>query len=77
MLPPGIFTDKIVLVGRSIQVASELQSLSPDTFLTPFSLMAGGPTTSGVEIQATLVYDLLRGGFIVEPGAPYVWLCSW
>jgi CHASE2 domain-containing sensor protein len=49
MLPPGIFTDKIVLVGRAIQAASELQRLSPDTFLTPFSLMAGG-STSGVEI---------------------------
>jgi CHASE2 domain-containing sensor protein len=59
MLPPRIFTDKIVLVGRSIQADSELQSLSPDTFLTSFSLTAGGPT-SGLEIQATLVYDLLQ-----------------
>ncbi len=69
MLPPGIFANKIVLVGRSLETVPEPQRISPDTFLTPFSLIAGGPT-SGVEIQATIVHNLLQGNFIVELGVP-------
>lgn len=69
MLPRGIFTDKIVLVGRSLETVPEPQRISPDTFLTPFSLSAEGPT-SGVEIQATIVHNLLQGDFIVELGEP-------
>jgi signal transduction histidine kinase len=63
MLPPGVFAGKIVLVGQSLNTVSEPQHMSPDTFLTPFSLVAEGPS-SGVEIQATIVANLLQDNFI-------------
>ena len=69
MLPPGVFANKIVLVGRSLQTVPEPHRISPDTFLTPFSLIAQGPT-SGVELQATIVHNLLQGSFIVVLEAP-------
>ena len=68
MLPPGVFAGKIVLVGQSLNTVSEPERMSPDTFLTPFSVVAEGPT-SGVEIQANIVANLLQGDFIVECGA--------
>jgi len=65
LLPSGIFTDKVVLVGRSLQAAPEPQRTAPDVFYTPFSLAADGPTP-GVEIQATIVSNILDGRFIAE-----------
>ncbi len=65
LLPPGIFADKIVLVGRSLQAAPEPQRTAPDVFYTPFSLVAEAPTP-GVEIQATIVSNMLDGRFIAE-----------
>ncbi len=65
LLPPGIFADKIVLVGWSLEAIPEPQRLSGDTFLTPFSWMVGSPS-AGVEIQATLVDNLLNGRFVAE-----------
>ncbi len=69
LLPPGIFAGKIVLVGRSLEATPEPQRLSSDTFLTPFSLGAAGPT-SGVELQANLIDNLLQGTFISAWGKP-------
>jgi signal transduction histidine kinase len=66
MLPPGTFTDKIVLIGRAIQAAPEPQRTAPDIFPTPFSFDAGGPT-AGVEIHATIVANLLAGQMVNEP----------
>ncbi|MCB1781773.1 MAG: CHASE2 domain-containing protein [Candidatus Competibacteraceae bacterium] len=66
LLPPGIFAGKIVLVGRALEATPEPQRLSGDTFLTPFSWTGGNPT-AGVEIQATLVDNLLSGRFATEP----------
>jgi signal transduction histidine kinase len=70
MLPPGIFAGKIVLVGRVLQAAPEPQRMTSDVFHTPFSLIAEGPTP-GVEIQATIVSNILEGRFVAEltPGA--------
>jgi signal transduction histidine kinase len=70
MLPPGIFAGKIVLVGRALQAAPEPQRMTSDVFYTPFSLIAEGPTP-GVEIQATIVSNILEGRFVAEltPGA--------
>lgn len=65
MLPPGIFAGKIVLIGRSMQAAPEPHRTSPDVFHTPFLLGAEG-LTPGVEIQATIVSNLLTGRFVVE-----------
>ena len=40
---PEIFAGKIVLVGRLLEAIPEPHRLSGDTFLTPFSWMAGSP----------------------------------
>lgn len=63
LLPPGVFKDKIVLVGRSLETIPEAQHLSGDTFFTPFSWVSGN-TTAGVEIQATLISNLLENSFV-------------
>jgi len=65
MLPPGLFTDKIVLVGWSLQGTPEPQRLTGDVFLTPFSWSAEG-LFPGVEIQATIIDNLLEEQFIRE-----------
>lgn len=69
LLPPGIFQDKIILIGRSLETIPESQNLSGDTFFTPFSWISGS-ATSGVEIQATLISNLLQGPFITELSKP-------
>ena len=73
LLPPGIFTGKIVLVGRMLEAIPEPQRLSGDTFLTPFSWTGGNPA-AGVEIQATLVDNLLTGRFVAKPTPVERWL---
>lgn len=65
LLPPGIFEGQIVLVGRSLETVPEPQQLSGDTFLTPFSWISGQPM-AGVEIQANIIGNLLRGNFVTE-----------
>jgi two-component system NtrC family sensor kinase len=65
ILSPGLFAGKIVLVGRALQATPEPQRTAPDVFYTPFSLVAEGPTP-GVEIQATIVSNILDGRFIAE-----------
>lgn len=67
LLPPGIFADRIVLVGRALEAVPEPQRLAGDTYLTPFS-WTGDAASAGVEIQATLVSNLLEGRFVTEPG---------
>ncbi len=69
MLPSGLFADKIVLVGRSLEATPEPQRLSGDTFLTPFSWIAENPS-AGVEIQATLISNILEGRFVTELSLP-------
>lgn len=65
LLPPGIFTGKIVLIGRALEVIPEPQRLSGDTFLTPFSWMVQEPA-AGIEIQANIISNLLEGRFMTE-----------
>ena len=66
MLPPGLFADKIVLVGRWLEAIPEPQRLSGDMFLTPFSWV-NGEAAAGVEIQAEIIADLLAERFLTEP----------
>lgn len=73
MLPPGIFADKIVLVGRQLESTPEPQALLSDAFLTPFS-WATGNSSAGVEIQANIISNVLEGHFITEPGKAGQWL---
>lgn len=60
MLPPGIFRDKIVLVGRSL-AAPPIDEMT-DHFRTPQALRM-----AGVEVHATIVDALLRGRFVADP----------
>jgi len=73
MLPPGTFAGKIVLVGRLLEAIPEPQRLSGDTFLTPFSWVAGSPS-AGVEIQANIIDNVLEGRFISELGGLGQWI---
>lgn len=57
-LPEGIFKDRVVLVGLSLQNAPEIDKGGADAFATPYT-MHTGQLTAGVEIQAT-IYDNLR-----------------
>ncbi len=64
MLPAGFFTDKIVLVGWSLQGgAPEPHRLGGDLFLTPFSWVTEG-FFPGVEIHATIIDNLIKNNFI-------------
>ena len=65
MLPPGFFAGKIVLVGRATQAAPEPQRAAPDVFHTAFLVGAEG-LTPGVEIQATIISNILTGRFVAE-----------
>ncbi len=73
MLPSGFFTDKIVLVGWSLEGMPEPQRLTGDLFLTPFSWISGS-LTSGVEVQANMINNLLNGRFIHELAPVQRWL---
>ena len=59
-LPKGFFKDQIVFVGRNVRSSPDAGSAQADMFATPF-LPITGWLTPGVEIQATLLEDALRG----------------
>ena len=61
------FKDKIILIGRTKLKASidPYRSVrSPDSFATPFAGLT--PNFSGVEIQATIIGNLLGNSFIIK-----------
>jgi adenylate cyclase len=60
LLPPDMFRDKIVLVGRSLSAAAALDQ--PDHFPTPVSMRM-----PGVEIHANQIDALLKRRWIAEP----------
>lgn len=65
-LPKNFFRGKIVLVGKSIKTPSEPERPSPDLFATPFLFSKEGNLMSGVEIQANMVNNHLRGKFVMR-----------
>jgi adenylate cyclase len=65
-LPENFFTDKIVIVGMLLKSVLEPGKPHPDTFATPFLISKNRRLMSGVEIQANMVYDFLRGTFITR-----------
>ena len=73
MLPPGVFSDKIVLIGWSLEGSPEPNRLTGDLFLTPFSWTAGS-ALSGIEIQATILSNIFEGRFIHELDPGQRWL---
>ncbi|MCG7393771.1 adenylate/guanylate cyclase domain-containing protein [Microvirga sp. ACRRW] len=63
-LQPGRFKDKIVLVGLSLKAATSADAGAPDTFPTAYTLTTGG-LTAGVEVQATIIDNLLHKLFVI------------
>ncbi|MFY3382716.1 CHASE2 domain-containing protein [Paracidovorax sp. MALMAid1276] len=61
LLPEGFFQGKIVLVGRAARTAAELERAQADMFNAPFGTTGGDRLFPGVELQATLVDNLLTG----------------
>ena len=61
LLPQGYFRGKTVLVGRSALTASDLQRSQADLFNSPFAALGGERLFPGVELQATLLDNHLRG----------------
>jgi CHASE2 domain-containing sensor protein len=59
--PPGYFRDKTVFIGG--QPKTVFPGDEPDEFRTPYTRWSGG-STSGVDIQATMFLNLLRGDWL-------------
>jgi len=64
----GVFTDAIVLIGRTGGASTDINVAQTDAFLTPFTLTSG-QRTSGVEIHATQIENALLGNML-EPASP-------
>lgn len=62
-LPPELFRDQIVLVGRDVRASPEVGNAQADLFATPF-LDTSQLLTPGVEIHATLIENALTGSAI-------------
>jgi len=62
-LPPGFFKDRVVLVGGRTAVG--YLGASRDEFATPYSRLSGQLST-GVEIHATVLLNLLRGDWLTR-----------
>jgi adenylate cyclase len=73
LLPPGIFKDKIALVGLSLKAAPLTDSGAADAFQTPFTLRTG-TLTAGVEAHATILDNLRHGLWIVPAPLPVIWI---
>jgi adenylate cyclase len=58
-LPPGVFKDRIVIVGLSLQNAPSIDHGGADAFPTSFTVH-NGRLTAGAEIQATILDNLRR-----------------
>lgn len=58
-VPPGFFTDKIVLIGARSQLGTGAKKLL-DEFSTPWSRFRGRAYTPGAEIHATILLNLLH-----------------
>lgn len=62
---PGIFAGKIVIVGRDLNAAADLQHQQADSFATSFTTR-NGLVSAGVELHATIL-DNLRFGLFIKP----------
>ncbi|MDH3330663.1 MAG: CHASE2 domain-containing protein, partial [Desulfobulbaceae bacterium] len=69
-LPPGIFQNRIVLVGRSVKTTPDPSARQADTFATPFTLV-NNDLMAGIEVHATIL-DNLRLGLSVKPAPGFM-----
>jgi adenylate cyclase len=68
-LPPGIFKDRIAIVGLSLQNAPSIDSGGADAFPTSYTVH-NGKLTAGAEIQATILDNLRLNSSIAEASGP-------
>jgi len=68
-LPPGIFKDRLVIVGLSLQNAPSIDSGGADAFATSYTVHTG-KLIAGAEIQATIFDNLRLKRSISEMGGP-------
>lgn len=64
-LPPGMFKDRVVIVGYALQTAPSVDAQGADSYETSWSA-ATGVRTAGVEVQATIFDNLVHGLDIVS-----------
>ena len=62
-VPPDYFKDKIVLVGSQFAIGGQM--VGRDEFATPYS-RSNHQFTPGMEIQATILLNLLRGDWLTR-----------
>jgi adenylate cyclase len=84
VLAPGrvqdsVFRDKVVFIGA--QMITKLQNERNDAYRNPYSLWitkekGGSPFISGVEVQATMFLNLLRGDWLrrLPPFTETIWI---
>jgi adenylate cyclase len=68
-LPPGIFKDRIAIVGLSLQNAPSIDNGGADAFPTSYTVH-NGKLTAGAEIQATILDNLRLRRSIAEASGP-------
>ncbi len=66
-LPPGIFKDRIVIVGLSLQNAPTVDHGGADAFPTSFTVR-NGRLVAGAEVQATILDNLRQQSFVRDAG---------
>lgn len=64
-LPEGLFRDRLVIVGLSLQNAPSISSGGADAFATPATIH-NAHLTAGAEVQATIVDNLRTGAGIAK-----------
>jgi len=77
LLPAGFFKNKLVLIGRSVRTASELNRSQADMFNSPFSVVDSNDRLfPGVEIQANLISNRIQGDGLhtVNPHWSLAWI---
>ncbi|MEW6078499.1 MAG: adenylate/guanylate cyclase domain-containing protein [Thermodesulfobacteriota bacterium] len=73
-LPPGIFKNRVVLVGKAVKASPETRAGETDAFATPYTRSAG-TVMAGVEVQAT-IFDNLRLGLFIRPAPGFMVLAA-
>jgi adenylate cyclase len=68
-LPPGLFKDRMVIVGLSLQNAPSIEAGGADAFPTSYTVHTG-KLTAGAEIQATILDNLRLRRFVGEASGP-------
>lgn len=69
-LPPEIFKNRIVIIGRSVKTTADPSARQADTFSTPFTIRTQG-LMAGIEVHATIL-DNLRLGLSVKPAPEFL-----